>query len=94
MAANAAQVLVKTHNIDSNGEIYLLVQNAVKLQVSSKIMGFHSRVFEAMLHGSFTESLKLAQASSAQPLEIELPDDDPETATVLCQILHGKILSI
>lgn len=54
-------------------------------RVSSQCIIIASPVFRAMLQGGFKESLTL---KSTGELRLQLPDDDPDSFTILLDILH------
>ncbi|OLN87518.1 hypothetical protein CCHL11_06106 [Colletotrichum chlorophyti] len=61
-----------------------------ELRVSSKILKLNSPVFKAMLGGKFREGAELAgKTDHSEPYIVDLPDDDVEAMTILCQILHN-----
>ncbi|GKT51977.1 uncharacterized protein ColSpa_12158 [Colletotrichum spaethianum] len=61
-----------------------------ELRVSSKVLMLNSPVFKAMLGGKFKEATELAKSTGfSDPCSIDLPDDDVEAMTTLCQILHN-----
>ncbi|KAK3703174.1 hypothetical protein LTR37_014651 [Vermiconidia calcicola] len=81
---------VQTEKIASSGDVVLLVgkQIKVKLIVSTTVLTDTSKVFAALLGPMFREGQGLA--SSPQPKEIALPDDDPAAMSDLCHLLHNK----
>ncbi|KAK1977610.1 hypothetical protein LZ30DRAFT_773352 [Colletotrichum cereale] len=61
-----------------------------ELRVSSKVLMLNSPVFKAMLGGKFKEATGLAKNTGfTEPYSVDLPDDDVEAMTILCQILHN-----
>ena len=76
--------LVRT---DDKGNVILLVQNTIKLRLSSKIFSVASKPFAAMFGPSFAEGQGL---DGAQAKDIPLPEDDAEAFEVLCKYLHHK----
>ncbi|KAK1843432.1 hypothetical protein CCHR01_13927 [Colletotrichum chrysophilum] len=60
-----------------------------ELRVSSKVLQLNSPVFKAMLGGKFKEGTELAERTGPEPYDLELPDDDVEAMSILCQILHN-----
>ncbi|KAI4708106.1 uncharacterized protein J4E92_006292 [Alternaria infectoria] len=56
-----------------------------KILVSSVVLGLASPVFAAMFDGRFSEGQNLSPAS---PRTVPLPDDDPESITMICKIAH------
>ncbi|OHW95942.1 hypothetical protein CSPAE12_05518 [Colletotrichum incanum] len=76
-------------DVDEKLAIYEQVAND-KLRVSSKVLMLNSPVFKAMLGGKFREATELAKNTGfSDPYSIDLPDDDVEAMTTLCQILHN-----
>lgn len=49
-----------------------------------------SRVFNAMLGPNFSEGRRLRESNGDVPIEIELPEDEPEYFSLICQVLHGN----
>jgi len=71
--------------IDEDGDI--LVQTSSKeLLVSSKILALASPVFKAMFNSKFLEGSTIRSVQN--PLELPLPDDDPDALAVLFHTLH------
>ena len=71
--------------IDDDGDV--LVQTGSKeLLVSSKILALASPVFKAMFNSKFLEGSTIR--STQNPLELPLPDDDPDALAVLFHTLH------
>lgn len=56
-----------------------------RYRVSSVFMSHGSPVFAAMLSEKYAEGQDL---SATNPKEVPLPDDDPDTILLLCQLLH------
>ncbi|KAL0945021.1 uncharacterized protein CTRU02_202908 [Colletotrichum truncatum] len=92
------------HEIDVEGDLILTLSRISfdeaedgdetlqndELKVSSKVLQLNSPVFKAMLGGKFKEGTELAEKSaSSAPYELELPDDDVDAMSILCQILHN-----
>ncbi|KAI9761881.1 MAG: hypothetical protein M1840_001534 [Geoglossum simile] len=74
--------------IDPKGDVVFEVGTndlRAQLLVSSKVLGLASPVFMAMFKRGFQEGENLF-SGSLHP--VHLPDDDPETVTILCNILH------
>lgn len=61
------------------------------LLVLSHVLSLASPVFEAMFNGNFVEGQNL---SAASPKLVALPDDDPESVTLLCRIIHLRTTEI
>jgi hypothetical protein len=55
------------------------------LLVSSQVLSLASPVFEAMFNGTFAEGQGLNPAS---PKKVALPDDNPDSMTLLAKITH------
>ena len=71
--------------IDEDGDI--LVQTSSKeLLISSKILTLASPVFKAMFNSKFLEGSTIRSVQN--PLELPLPDDDPDALSVLFHTLH------
>ncbi|CAM1507536.1 Fc.00g071770.m01.CDS01 [Cosmosporella sp. VM-42] len=90
MATQDEQASSKEVKIASDGDVVFLVgPNRKRIQVYSTTMKMASAVFAAMLGPRFSEGQKiLARSENEQPIEIKLPDDDPEAFLCICQILH------
>ena len=71
--------------IDEDGDV-LVQTKAKELLVSSKILALASPVFKAMLNSNFLEGS--TGRSVQHPLQLPLPDDDPDALTVLFHTLH------
>lgn len=82
----------QTKTIDPSGDVLLKIgpsgQPYFKLLVNSRVMSFASPVFAAMFGGHFAEGQDL---SSARPREVSLPEDDPFSMEILCNIAHMKV---
>ncbi|KAE8844230.1 hypothetical protein HRS9122_05333 [Pyrenophora teres f. teres] len=65
--------------LSDNGKVWDI------LLVSSHVLSLASPVFDAMFNGNFTEGQGL---SSASPKKVALPDDDPESMTLFCKLVH------
>ena len=71
--------------IDEDGDV--LVQSGSKeLLVSSKILALASPVFKAMFNSKFLEGSTIRNTQC--PLQLPLPEDDPDALAVLFHILH------
>ncbi|KAK5169516.1 uncharacterized protein LTR77_005492 [Saxophila tyrrhenica] len=81
---------VKTELICPSPDIVLVIGQPpqVKLMVSSAVLKNASAVSAAMLGPQFREGQEVE--STAQPKEINLPDDNPETVSDMCHMLHSK----
>ena len=79
--------------VASDGDVIFQVGQhdpAKTMLVSSKVLASHSRVFNAMLNGSWAESQKVSRAS---PGICTFPDDDAENFLWLCELMHQHQLS-
>lgn len=74
--------------VDPAGDVYLNVANEIRLLVSTKVLSVCSKVFAAMFGSNFTEGQQTFSFFS--PLEIDLPEDDPNAMKHLCCHLHLK----
>ena len=71
--------------IDDDGDV--LVQTSSKeLLVSSKILALASPVFKAMFNSKFREGSTVRSVQN--PLQLPLPDDEPDALAVLFHALH------
>ena len=76
--------------IDPEGDVVLLVGDTMakaRLLVSSKVLRLASSVFAAMLGPHFLEGDSLV---SGRGCEIELPEDDPDAMTLICNCIHFR----
>ncbi|KAJ4127112.1 hypothetical protein NW768_008737 [Fusarium equiseti] len=71
----------------AKGDVVFIVKGETRVRVRSAVMMGASSVFNAMLGPNFKEGRALAEASSA-PVEIPLPEDDPELFGWICRALH------
>ncbi|CAG7555336.1 unnamed protein product [Fusarium equiseti] len=71
----------------AKGDVVFIVKGETRVRVRSAVMMEASSVFNAMLGPNFKEGRALAEASSA-PVEIPLPEDDPELFGWICRALH------
>ena len=71
--------------IDPGGDV-ILVCGRTELQVSSKVLGLASPVFEALFSPKFAEG----QPTSSKTNRIQLHDDDAESMRFMCAVLHHK----
>ena len=71
--------------IDKNGDV-LIQTSAKEFLVSSKILAVASPVFEAMFKSNFLEGSTIRNVQ--HPLELPLPDDDPDALAVLLHTSH------
>ena len=71
----------------ANGDVVFIVKGKTRVRVHSVVMMRASSVFAAMLGPNFKEGRALAEASAA-PVEIPLPEDDPEPFGWICRALH------
>lgn len=75
------------------GDVVLAVgRERVKIQVLAVVLKNSSRVFAAMFRPEFAEghALYLNQGSN-EPIEIELPEDDPLALGTLCKLVHCTV---
>ncbi|KAK4087605.1 hypothetical protein Purlil1_7936 [Purpureocillium lilacinum] len=75
------------------GDVVLVVgRERVKIQVLAVVLKNSSRVFAAMFRPEFAEghALYLNQGSN-EPIEIELPEDDPLALGTLCKLVHCTV---
>lgn len=85
---------IQTIILAKRGDVILCVgkdDERVKLLVSASLMSFASSVFEVMFDGRFFEGQGL---SPANPREVSLPDDDPQSMSLLCRIIHMQTADI
>ncbi|KPM37173.1 hypothetical protein AK830_g9389 [Neonectria ditissima] len=76
--------------IAPDGDIIFLVgSEAIRVQVSSAIMKAASPVFRAMFGPNFKEGQALA-TSGGNPIEVSLPDEDPQSFAQICRIIHHQ----
>lgn len=80
---------ISTELISPSPDVVLVVGTPpkIKLMVSSATLSNSSVVFAAMLGPKFREGQDI---STAHPKEVTLPDDEPETMSDICYLLHGK----
>lgn len=71
--------------IDNRGDV-LVEAGSKRILVSSKILSMASSVFDAMLNSRFAEGV--ATRSAADPLNLPVPEDDPEALEVLLHVLY------
>lgn len=91
MASTApVEVDLKEHIIDEEGDVYLVVEEAVKLRVSTKMLSMASTVFRAMFSRTYAEGRKGFSAS--RPKTIELPEDDAMAMLTICNLIHFRPL--
>jgi len=77
--------------LDPFGDVMLIVgkEKICKIIVSASVLSIVSSVFRAMFTGSFKEGGDLKQAhASGQPMDLELPEDDPEGMFLFCSFVH------
>ncbi len=79
---------IETKKVDPAGDVIFLVQNKMRVLVSSKILSLASTVFAAMLGERFVEGQQLSVTS---PPQIELPEDDADTMWLMCRLLHHQV---
>lgn len=71
--------------ISHDGDLVLVMDQSIRLIVSSAHLIAASSTFKAMLTGPFAEG-----QHTISPKEIELPDDDSASMIILMNILHQK----
>jgi hypothetical protein len=77
-----------------DGDIVLVIgTKQVRVRVDSLLLRRTSKVFSAMLAPTFREGLTLKDRHSCEssPMEIPLPDDDPEALTLICAVMQHKV---
>ena len=74
-----------TEVVDQDGDVLVQTGNR-DILVSSKILGLASPVFSAMLNSVFKEGQ--VSRSSQHPLNLPLPDDDPDALAGLFRAWH------
>lgn len=77
-------------NIADGGDVILVVgqgSNILRLKVHSFILRTASEIFKVMFGPDFVEGKGL---SYANPKEVLLEDDDPETMRTICQVIHFR----
>lgn len=62
-----------------------LTSHRIRIRTSSHILKLSSSTFRAMLGPHFKEGKSLGEYGS---VEIELPEDDPQTMTTMCKVMH------
>lgn len=90
MECSKSTTILKSQIIDPNGDVVLVLE-ATELQVSSKVLSLASQVFKAMFGPYFAEGHAI---SSNRPCRINLAEDDPNSMTTLCNILHHRTQSV
>lgn len=70
-----------------DGDVVFIVKGKTRVRVYSEVMKRVSKVFAAMLGPNFKEGRALAEASTT-PVEIALPEDEPESFGWVCRALH------
>ena len=60
----------------------------IAIHASSVILSTASPVFKALVNPCFKEGTELA--TSPVPIEIPLPEDDPQSMATLCKVLHYR----
>ena len=79
------------NDADPAGDLVLVVgsgDNQTSIRASSKVLSLASPVLAAMFSPRrFMEGIAL---SSSTPPDIHLPDDDPETVTMFCHLVHFR----
>ena len=84
-SSESPEQVIDREIIDDDGDV--LVQTKSKeLLVSSKILALASPVFKAMFNSNFLEGNTVR--SVQDPLNLPLPDDDPDALAVLFHALH------
>jgi hypothetical protein len=85
-----------TVKIDPNGDVLLeipLEQGKTRLLVSSHCLGLASPVFSTMFNSRMKEGIN-NRPPSLTPYPLPLPEDDPEAMTLLCNIIHHRVVDI
>ncbi|CZR63190.1 uncharacterized protein PAC_13086 [Phialocephala subalpina] len=79
-------------DIAADGDVVFLVgADKARLRVYSLILKNTSKVFSAMLGPQFSEGQALLiRTTNTQPVELPLPEDDPDALRAICNILHGR----
>ena len=84
------------HDVDPEGDLILAVgPDRTPIRVSSKVLGLASPVFNKMLDSPFAEGRLLSKraslrSSTVPPIQIDLPEDDPEAMIMFCNTVHIK----
>lgn len=79
---------------DPEGDLILVVGTGQrKYQIDSTLLVPFSRVFAAMLGPHFSEGSRFGE-SGRMPMELALPEDDPDAVEVLCTVLYAGCDSI
>jgi hypothetical protein len=77
-----------TVDIAQDGDVVFIIgQSRKRIKVHSLLLSNASPVFKAMLGPYFKEGRQLAQTGLA---EVELPEDDPDNAEVIFNVIHGQ----
>ncbi|KAL4983320.1 hypothetical protein BDW68DRAFT_194542 [Aspergillus falconensis] len=85
---------MSTEVIDPNGDVVVACSN-VSFLVSSNALSLASPVFYSMFKPSIREGFAVRGIpSSLEPLVIPLPDDDPNTFRLFCNLAHHKLLAL
>lgn len=77
---------VKEREIFAKQGDVLIISGDKEMLVSSHVLSLASSVFNRMLEPGFLEGN--VDRSQEHPLELSLPDDDPEALTLLFHIIH------
>jgi hypothetical protein len=75
-----------TIDLDRRGNVVVNI-GGERVRVSSTILSHASPVFAAMFGSGFKETVT-AQTTTANPVNITLPEDDLNAFVVLCEIIH------
>ncbi|CAF3540983.1 unnamed protein product [Fusarium graminearum] len=70
-----------------DGDVIFIVKGKTRVRVHSVVIKCASPVFTAMLKPSFKEGRALAESGDS-PIEIPLPEDNPEEWGWICRALH------
>ncbi|KAF0645185.1 hypothetical protein FPSE5266_05232 [Fusarium pseudograminearum] len=70
-----------------DGDVIFIVQGKTRVRVFSAVIKCASPVFAAMLKPNFKEGRALAKSGDS-PIEIPLPEDNPEELGWICRALH------
>jgi hypothetical protein len=76
------------HTVADDGDVYLNLEYG-RLLASSEVLMNKSPVFKALLGPNFSEGQQ--PRSAADPLTIELEDDDTESMAIFCTLLHKSV---
>lgn len=85
-----AEDQIRTEEIAPGGDLILVAgsREQVRLLVASANLKRSSAVFEALLSSKYREGQELG--TSANPKEIELPEDEAQPMSNMLNLLHGR----